>query len=164
MKQITQLQNVSSGLTKTFEIISPTDFTTETSSKVKCKVFLFEQFNGEKAPVPPQHIAIGDLIATWDKDKSRKAALEEARRWINESFHSDEGDTVRTFRLRKGWSQTRLSQEIGTSQSHIARIERGTENITIETCRKLCRALEIDLSTLDQALQHQEEMACIKTS
>ena len=164
MKQITQSPNVSSQPTKAFEITSSADFITETSSRVKCKVFLFEQYNGEKAPTPPQHMAIGDLIATWDKDANRKAALEEARRWVNESFHGDEGDTVRTFRLRKGWSQTRLSQEIGTSQSHIARIERGTENITIETCRKLCQALEIDLTSLDQALQHQEEIARIKTS
>lgn len=73
--------------------------------------------------------------------------------------YGEDGDTVRTLRLRKGWSQARLAAELGTSQSHIARIERGTENLTIETCRKLSRALRIDLNTLDRALKRQETIA-----
>ena len=172
MKKNTQLQNVSSKHTKAFDAPSQVEFTfgvtsqpkytTETSSEIKCKVFIFEQYNGEKKSAPTKHTAIGDLIEKWDNDTKRKTTLEEARRWANETFHSNEGDTVRTLRLRKGWSQTQLSQELGTSQSHIARIERGTENITIETCRKLCQALGIDLTTLDQALRHQEEAARIK--
>jgi transcriptional regulator with XRE-family HTH domain len=63
------------------------------------------------------------------------------------------------LRLRKGWSQARLAAEIGTSQPHVARIERGTENLAIGTCRKLCAALDIDLNTLDRALRRQEKIA-----
>ena len=69
---------------------------------------------------------------------------------------------MRAFRLRKGWSQTRLAEELSTSQSHVARIERGTENLTIETCRKLSTVLGIDLNTLDQALKRQEAIAQAK--
>ena len=66
---------------------------------------------------------------------------------------------MRTLRLRKGWSQSRLAKALETSQSHVARIERGTENLTIETCRKISKALEIDMNTLDQALKRQEAIA-----
>jgi transcriptional regulator with XRE-family HTH domain len=62
------------------------------------------------------------------------------------------------LRLRKGWSQTQLANELGTSQPHIARIERGTENVTIETCRRLCRVLGIDMNRLDAALRRQEAL------
>jgi transcriptional regulator with XRE-family HTH domain len=63
------------------------------------------------------------------------------------------------LRLRKGWSRTRLAEALRTSQSHVARIERGTENLTIETCRKLAKALDIDLNALDLALRRQEAIA-----
>jgi transcriptional regulator with XRE-family HTH domain len=66
---------------------------------------------------------------------------------------------VRALRLRRGWSQSQLAEAIKTSQSHIARIERGTENVTIQTCRRLCAALGIDMNTLDQALRRQEVIA-----
>jgi len=66
---------------------------------------------------------------------------------------------VHTLRLRKGWSQARLAAELGTSQSYIARIERGKENLTVKTCRKLSWALGIDLNTLDQMLRRQEAIA-----
>jgi transcriptional regulator with XRE-family HTH domain len=91
-----------------------------------------------------------------------RAALESGRRWIAEAFYPGDGDTVRTLRLRMGWSQTRLAEALGTSQSHVARIERGTENLAIQTCRKLAAALDIDLNTLDQALKRQEAIVRAK--
>jgi len=88
--------------------------------------------------------------------------LEEGRRWVARTFYGEEGDTVRTLRLRKGWSQTRLAEALGTSQSHVARIERGTENLTIETCRKLGMVLDVDMNTLDAMLRRQEVLARAK--
>lgn len=101
-------------------------------------------------------------MGEWEQDDRRRAALEAGRQWVADAFYSEDGDTVRTLRLHKGWSQARLATELGTSQSHIARIERGTENLTIETCRKLSRALGIDLNTLDQALRRQEAIAQVQ--
>ncbi|WP_419584454.1 helix-turn-helix domain-containing protein [Thiolapillus sp.] len=99
------------------------------------------------------------MSAEWEGDAKGRAALEEGRQWVADTFYGEDGDTVRTLRLRKGWSQARLAEALATSQPHIARIERGRENLTIETCRKLTRAWEIDLNTLDQALKRQEAIA-----
>lgn len=99
---------------------------------------------------------IDDLAAQWEQDPAKKAALQDARRWVADTFHGEEGDTVRSLRLRKGWSQAKLAKAMNTSQPHIARIERGRENFTIDTCRRLSKALEIDMNTLDAALQRQE--------
>lgn len=111
------------------------------------------------APVPPRHVSLDSLVDRASADPKRRAALEEARGWLADTEYAAEGDTVRTLRLRKGYSQVQLAAKIGTSQPHIARIERGTENITIDTCRRLVGALGIDMNTLDDALRRQESVA-----
>ena len=69
------------------------------------------------------------------------------------NFYAQDGDTLRSLRLRHGWSQGRLAAAPATSQSHVARIERGTGNLTIATCRKLANVFGIDLKTLDEILR-----------
>lgn len=160
MRPTTPSASASSAPTKTFEkVISPPGTATETTSFTHCQTFTFESYAVLPPKAPAKHPPIGDLVGQWEQNDKRRAALEEARRWVAETFHGEEGDTVRTLRLRKGWSQARLAKELGTSQPHIARIERGTENLAIETCRKLCIALEIDMNALDQALRRQEAIA-----
>lgn len=157
MTQTTQSVSVSSGPTKSFErVVGDPGVVTETTSRIRCQVFTFESYAQPHPPAPPNYKPIGQLVGEWEKNADRRAAIAEARQWVADTFHGEEGDTVRTLRLRKGWSQTRLAEMLGTSQSHVARIERGTENLTIETCRKLSRALGIDMNTLDQALKQQE--------
>ena len=89
-------------------------------------------------------------------DESLNAELEKARSWVADEFYAEDGDTIRTTRLRSGWSQAQLASKLETSQSHVARIERGKENLQISTCRKLCRVFGIDMNTLDAMLKRQE--------
>lgn len=132
------------------------------TSRTRCQVFAFYAHTPPRPEAPAKYTSISDLAAEWEQDAQARASLEEGRQWVADAFYREDGDTVRTLRLRKGWSQSRLAEELSTSQSHVARIERGTENLTIETCRKLSRALGIDLNTLDQALKHQEAIAQAK--
>lgn len=164
MKQTTSLLVASSQRTKTFEkrIVAPGMTVDATSAVQPCVVFRLDDYAIPKVETPAHHKSINDLVGKWSKDETRRAALEQARRWVADSFHSEEGDTVRMLRLRKGWSQAQLAAELGTSQPHVARIERGTENLTIDTCRRLCTALGIDMNTLDAALRRQESLAASK--
>lgn len=154
MTQTTPSASVSSAPTKSFETV--VGKAGEATSSIRCKVFAFEAYAAPQPQTPAKHTSISQLTAEWEQDAQGRADLKEGRQWVADTFYGEDGDTVRTLRLRKGWSQTRLADELATSQSHIARIERGTENLTIETCRKLARALSIDLNTLDQALKRQE--------
>ena len=165
MTQATRSADAFTKPTKTFDrVVSTPDTASETSSQDRSKVYEFSQFPESRPPAPSNYITIGNLVGRWEEDKERRTTLEKARRWTADVIHPDEGDTVRTLRLRKGWSQARLAEQISTSQSHIARIERGTENLLIGTCRKLCGALEIDMNVLDQALQRQESIARTKAN
>ena len=106
--------------------------------------------------MPSNHVSVDDLVMSFEVDDKGKQALEAGRAWVADAFYKEDGVTVRSMRLRKGWSQAKLAASLGTSQSHVARIERGSENLTIETCRRLCASLGVDMNTLDASLRRQE--------
>jgi ribosome-binding protein aMBF1 (putative translation factor) len=154
----------SSRPTKTFsKTVSASGITEVTTSDAQsCVVLSLESHPKLQVIVPAKHRRMSDITKTWEKDESRRKAMEEARQWVGESFHGEDGDTVRTLRLRKGWSQTQLAEAIGSCQSHVARIERGDQNLAIQTCRRLSDVLGIDMNTLDRALRQQETLALAK--
>ena len=157
MTQTMNLQNASSTPTKTYDEHVIGNTSTATTNKNKATVFNIDACI-KKVVAPVKHTSIDDLVDKWSKDEKRRKALEEARLWYAEQYHADDGVTVRTMRLKKQWSQTQLAAAIGSSQPHVARIERGTENLTIDTCRKLCAALDVDMNILDAALKKQETL------
>lgn len=150
-----------SPLTKSFEqkILADGVTSEATSSVSKCPVINITDYRRVQVAIPPNCRPISEVAAEWAQDEQRRQMLAEARQWLANTFHGQDGDTVRALRLRRGWSQSQLAEAIKTSQSHVARIERGTENVTIQTCRRLCAALGIDMNTLDQALRRQEVIA-----
>ena len=156
MTPIMNLPSESSVRTKNSEHQFGTSTPQTTSAPNVCKIFQIDRNRQQIASTPKKHIAIGDLVSKWTKDPEKQTALENARRWLSDDLLKDEAITVRTYRLKQGWSQLQLAQAIGSSQPHIARIEKGTENLTIDTCRRLATALGLDMNTLDLALRHQE--------
>lgn len=164
MTQTMTLPVASSRPTKTFsKTVSASGIAEVTTSDARsCVVLSLESHPKLQVTVPAKHRRMSDIAKTWVKDDSRRKAIEEARQWVGNTFHGEDGDTVRTLRLRKGWSQTQLAEAIGTSQSHVARIERGDQNLAIQTCRRLSDVLGIDMNTLDLALRQQEKLALAK--
>jgi DNA-binding XRE family transcriptional regulator len=56
------------------------------------------------------------------------------------------------MRLSKGWTQRDLAQLVGTSQSHIARIEGRACDPHLSTVAALAKALEIDVGELAKVM------------
>lgn len=153
MKKTTQSQSESIWRTKACSTGNKDSIETSTSSKRK--VILLSDYPSKNPTPELKFNSISNFLSKWEETPEHAAGLSDARQWITESFLSDK-DTIKSLRLKKGWSQSHLANEIASSQPHIARIERGTENVTIETCRKLCNALDVDMNTLNQALLNQE--------
>lgn len=122
-----------------------------------CVVISIERYiEAFDTPAPSGYVPLRKLVAEAEADPEAAAALARARTKLTQVF-AREGESIRTLRLAKGWSQAHLAAKLGTSQPHVARIERGTENVTIQTCRKLCEALDIDMNRLDSLLRARED-------
>lgn len=86
-----------------------------------------------------------------------------ARKWVGETYlNTAEEPTLKSLRLKKMLSQAELAKLMGTSQPHIARIEKGVDTITLKTLCKLSAILEEDYNTLIPALQRQQEAAALR--
>lgn len=131
--------------------------TSTSTSEATCQVFSFDRYANQEPHAPLGFMSIDDLAKKWEKDDKRKSELESARKWIANEVIADE-ETIKSYRLKNGWSQVKLADMLNTSQSHVARIEKGTENLTIQTCRKLCHVLNIDMNKLDVLLGNQENI------
>lgn len=55
------------------------------------------------------------------------------------------GLRIQEIRKKKGLSQEELSEKADTSQNYLSRIERGTENPTLDMLIKLSHALEVEM-------------------
>ena len=55
------------------------------------------------------------------------------------------GTLIRTARKHRGWTQQQLADVLNTSQSAINRIERGHQNLTLETVARIGEALDSEL-------------------
>lgn len=154
MKQAMHLHSASSEPTKSFEAGNVSTVTA--TAKSKTVVVRYEDYAQPSVQPPEKHQSIADLMAELEADAGFRDDIQQARTWVADEFYAEEGDTIRTLRLRRGWSQAQLAEKLATSQPHIAKIERGRENLHISTCRKLCQAFGVDMNTLDALLQRQE--------
>ncbi|TDE93930.1 UDP-N-acetylglucosamine 1-carboxyvinyltransferase [Occultella glacieicola] len=58
------------------------------------------------------------------------------------------GTLIRGARQNKGLTQSQLAERLNTSQSAIARIEQGSQNLSVELLARINRALEADLLSI----------------
>ena len=58
------------------------------------------------------------------------------------------GERILTLRKKRGWSQRRRAEQVGTSDQVIGRYERGVLTPSVETAAKIAEALEVSLDYL----------------
>lgn len=58
---------------------------------------------------------------------------------------------IKRLRLEKGWSQKRLAEEAGLSQSFIHSVETGEKSPTIRSIRKIAKALGVPVEKIIHA-------------
>lgn len=116
-----------------------------------CEIVVVDQ-SRPRERVLPNHVSIDDLEARLSKIPGMAEELGRARNWVAEALYPNQ-TTLRTLRLAAGLTQTLLANRIGTSQPHLARMEKGQGDIMRDTMRRLCGALRVDMNTLDEAMQ-----------
>jgi transcriptional regulator with XRE-family HTH domain len=58
------------------------------------------------------------------------------------------GKRVRTLRLKNGWSQEELADNVGLHRTYVGAIERGEQNVSIDNLAKLAKVLGVSLEEL----------------
>ena len=108
-------------------------------------------YRADDVAIPEGFVDIDEAVESLEKDPTVKSGMESARTRIAEQIPiHDRG--LAYLRLRRGWSQKRLADAIGTSQSHIARIEAGRSNVFLDTANQLARALGTTIVEINNAL------------
>ena len=85
-----------------------------------------------------------------DHDYARR--LTAARKALAKAIERGGVASLQALRLHRGLSQTQLAELLGTSQSHIAKIEAGQVRLYLDTAIRLADALNIGLDDLRRIL------------
>jgi ribosome-binding protein aMBF1 (putative translation factor) len=101
--------------------------------------------------IPEGFLDIDDLVEQHERDPGRKAAIEEGRRTVAREYYANKKGLA-VLRLRKGWSQRTLAEAAGMKQPHIARLESGQNDPSLDTMRRLAHALGISIEELVREL------------
>lgn len=65
-----------------------------------------------------------------------------------ENLQQSLGKRIRQIRKERGLTQEDFARRIGIDYKHLGSIERGNENVTIQTIEKICRAIDITPSEI----------------
>lgn len=124
------------------------------SAVPESKVFSFSVPAKDNA-LASKHTDFLSFMNELESDKNNDEHFLNAGRYIVDRFYKDEGLTIKTARLRKGLSQKQLADILGTSQPHIANIEKGKGDIYLSTAAKLCESLGLALDELPKIIERQ---------
>ncbi len=58
------------------------------------------------------------------------------------------GERIKKARLKKNWSQDKLSEEIDVTIAYISRVERGSSKVNLKRLSQICEALNIEMEEL----------------
>ena len=149
MTQTTKLQSEFGTLTKSsgFQYIESQPPITTTSSGAGNIIFC-EFRQGPSPVVPDAAVDIDKFISDLEKDPESRGLIAQGRQWISRELYEDQPRSLKYLRLAKGLSQAQLASLVGTSQSHIARLESGTTEPQVSTVLKLADALAMEANEL----------------
>jgi len=109
-------------------------------------------------PLAQKNQAFAALMSRLESNEQHRVGLAEARHWMAEKVLAEEGDTIRTLRLKMNLSQTQLAEKLGTTQAQVARIEKGNVDPQRSTCKRLREVLGISADVLDEMMDRQEKI------
>lgn len=107
-------------------------------------------------PLPlPNALSLDSLLGEFESDPSMAQRMAKARKEMAETVYASDPDTLSALRLAAGLSQVQLAERVKTSQSHIAKIERGQNDPSTELVARIAEALGVEESVAFQAIRNQ---------
>lgn len=107
----------------------------------------------EHPPMPPGAVELGDFLSEFLKRPEIAEHVPAARTQMAENVRTRRGgDTLKSLRLAAGLSQIQFAEALGTSQSHVSRLEARAEKPGEDMLRRLAVVLAVNFDTLMDAL------------
>jgi DNA-binding XRE family transcriptional regulator len=100
-------------------------------------------------------VTLDALVEEFERDGEMAKHLRQARQKLAGTLHRDEPETLSSLRLAAGVSQAQLAAQIGTSQPHIARVERGQTDPSTALIVRIAKALNVDEARAFVAIRRQ---------
>lgn len=104
---------------------------------------------------PASSIPLEDFLNEFADDQEVQRSLTQNRKALAKSLYADEPDTFTYLRLSAGLSQQALADRAGTTQSYVARIEKGIADPSTAMIVRLAQALGIDDVSAFSAIRNQ---------
>ena len=104
------------------------------------------------AQLPADFIDVDTLIEQAEAHPLTKEAIAAGRKAVAENYYAADAPSLPYYRLQKGWSQKELAMRVGTSQSHIARIEAGDIDLQVSTLQRLAVAFDVQPAAILDAV------------
>jgi len=103
--------------------------------------------------VKEQSIDINDFIHQLCLEDARlDATVSEGAKWVAETFYADCPDSFRMARMKAGLTQKQLAQKINTSQSYIAKLERGELSVGLDVIGRVAKAMSLEPKSVFELL------------
>ena len=132
------------GFQKQFEHSQPQSNVFVIDPSIKTK-----PYNTRRSPRTGRLSVSAESYIREQREPNFKLAMEVARAALADDYkHILEANNFAGLRLSKGLSQTSLAAMIGTSQSHVAKIEAKLLDVKFSTATKIADALAVSLDTL----------------
>lgn len=113
------------------------------------------------APLPDGYREIDDIVRSRESNPRHASALARARQRLATQVEDEaQKPTVASLRLRAGFSQAKIAELLGNSQSSYSLIESGRRaDILLSTLKKLATIFKISLDELDAAIENTKAKA-----
>lgn len=113
------------------------------------------------APLPGGYREIDDIVRSRESNPRHASALARARQRLATQVEDEaQKPTVASLRLRAGFSQAKIAELLGNSQSSYSLIESGRRaDILLSTLKKLAAIFQISLDELDAAIENTKAKA-----
>lgn len=109
-------------------------------------------FDATNAVSRSSGVDIDDLVASFSKDAEAVEAISEGRKWVADQYYQGQ-ETLKALRIQKGLSQKQLADLMSSQQSHVSRLEKGTEDVRLSTMIKLAEVLNENLDAIVRVMR-----------
>lgn len=107
---------------------------------------------GDQQIAPSEFLDIGQFVASLEADEENARGIAKGRQRIAKVFYGKKSNPIAYWRLKKGWSQKKLADAAGTSQSYVARIETGRVDPQVSTVNRIALALGVPVEKIIKRL------------